>query len=85
MKKPLPKEPKQLISLTEFQKLIDKENGYQPSIPVELNAAWGSYCKRTWGAWDRQKQFRLEQLDALDMLNTHELDYYAHAQPIRPI
>jgi hypothetical protein len=35
------------------------------------------------GAWQRQKQFRLEQLDAMDMLDTHEIDYYVVTQPIR--
>ena len=83
MKKPLPNQPKQLISIKEFQEMIDKQTDQQLSIPIELQPAWGSYCRRTLGAWERQKQFRLEQLDAFDMLDTHEIDYYAVTQPIR--
>jgi len=83
MKKPLPNQPKQLISIKEFQAMIDKENGHSPTEPIETQPAWGSYCRRTMGAWERQKQFRQEQLDALEMLDTHEIDYYVVTQPIR--
>ena len=83
MKKPLPNEPKQLISIKDFQSMIDKQTGKSPSEPIELQPAWGSYCRRTMGAWERQKQFRLEQLDAMDMLDTHEIDYYVVTQPIK--
>lgn len=81
----MPTKPKTIISIQDFEDMVSKANGTQRQVACESTPAWGSYCKRTWGAWARQYQYRLEQLDALDMLDTHEIDYYLKTEPIHPI
>jgi hypothetical protein len=84
MPKSMPLKPKTIISIQDFHDLACKARNEPKSIAPEASPAWGSYCKRTWGAWERHKQFRLEELDALDMLETYEIDYYLKTNPINP-
>jgi hypothetical protein len=80
--KPLKKE---MITLVEFQKLVDKHYGYQSTVPLELSPSYEIKCRMKWGNWHRQKQLRQDQLVDLDMFLTHEIDFYMNAKEINPI
>ena len=53
--------------------------------PMELTPAYNSYCRRQWGAWERQKEKRMNQLQELGIAETHEIDYYLNTHAIRPL
>jgi len=83
--------PKQIITLQEleekFATAYRTTTGHNrwPESPPELTPGWERYCRRTWGAWDLQKQHREEQLIYLNLHNIVEIDYYKDRLPIRPI
>jgi len=83
--------PKTIITLLEleekFAHAIRSKTGKNrwPESPPEYSSAWENYCRKFWGAWDKQKQLREEQLIYLDLHNVCEIDYYKDRAPIRPI
>jgi hypothetical protein len=69
--------PKILISLKEFHQMW--ENHIQTSLktePVELTPNYANYCRKSPYFWHQNHELRKLQLDELDMLETHEIDYY---------
>jgi hypothetical protein len=78
---------KKIITLHQLEKLWHAHIGGTglPNHPMELSPAYRSFCKRNWTAWHDQRRRRYEQLDDLDMLDTHDIDYYIETKPILPI
>jgi hypothetical protein len=82
---------KKTIDLFTLEKLwaehLEKETGkiIRPEHPMELNPGYGSYCRRSWGAWDLQKEKRTNQLAKMNMLEDYQIDFYLTAEPIRPV
>jgi hypothetical protein len=82
--------PKTLITLKELEVLYAKFQEEQtgkivrPQHPIELSPGWNSYCKQHWTAFEQGRQRREYQLVELDMIETHEIDYYKNTPPIVP-
>ena len=81
---------KRIITLVELESLYAKyqeeKTGkiVRPETPMELSPAWNSYCKNNWIAFQKGKERRQYQLVELDMIETHEIDYYVNTKPITP-
>jgi hypothetical protein len=81
---------KALITLYELEarwaEFLTKETGrlHKPEFPRELAPAYLSWCKRNWGSWESQERLRRQQMAALELIDTHQIDFYVNAQPIRP-
>jgi hypothetical protein len=81
---------KKVITLEELETLYAKkvsdESGkiVTTTQPMELTPGWFSYCKRHWGVWHKQEEARRQQLAYLDLIETHEIDYYKNTKAIVP-
>ena len=79
------------ISLLELQELWCKfmyEQTGEPhpfDYPRELTPAWPQYCRKFWGAYDKELAMRLKQLEMMGMSDTHQIDWYVGRKPILPI
>ena len=54
-------------------------------FPIEKAPAFFTACKRSWSFFGEQKRKRDQQLAILDMIDTHEIDYYVKQKPITPL
>ena len=81
---------KTIITLQELDILWAKHRQEQtgkiqiPEVSMELSPGYYSWCKRSPNAWFAQKEKRIQQLIKLDLIMTHEIDYYLKTEPITP-
>jgi hypothetical protein len=64
------------ITLQDFEDLWCKHRGWQRSVPMELSPMWSKYVAGDPTAENRLYQQRRAQLHELEMLHTHQIDYY---------